>query len=253
MNWIKNNILSCISFALVIVTITIVLVASNYQKHKYGKQQATTRELTLGAISVAIAFILSFFGYTLPQGGTITPASVLPIMLYCHYFGLKKGSIVCICFTLLQFMQNPFLLTPFQVILDYFLPYFALIFTAIIPFNRDKYSMLKNENKNTMPAHLGYIIGSVFYVVVRYVSHVLSGAIFFGEYAWDGWQAWPYSIVYNSFSIVDSAIAITIGIILFANKAFDTFMAKTLYANQKTDCATKDDKRTTPSTNEWQR
>lgn len=240
MEWFKENWLVLLSIAIVVIGVVAVFaVARAFNKN--GKQKSATRDLTFGAVCIAASFALSFFGYELPQGGTITPASVLPIMLYCHYQGIRKSLPVCIAFTLLQFMQNPYILHPFQVILDYFIPYLALILVSVFPFRRDKYNALLSENKSTMPSHVGMFIGAAMYIVVRYTSHVLSGAIFFKEYAWEGWGAWGYSFVYNLFSVADAAIAVAIGAALFANKAFDAFMAKSFHAEKRSDASAKDD------------
>ncbi len=240
MEWFKENWLVLLSIFIVIVGVIVAFAVSS-ALNKKAAQKSTTRDLTFGAVCIAASFSLSFFGYELPQGGTITPASVLPIMLYCHYQGFKKSLPVCIAFTLLQFMQNPYLLHPFQVILDYFIPYLALILLSVFPFRRDKYNALLSENKSTMPSHIGLFIGAVMYIVVRYTSHVLSGAIFFKEYAWEGWGAWSYSFVYNLFAVADAAIAVAAGAALLANKAFDTFMAKSFHAEKCTDACAKDD------------
>ncbi len=239
--WLTENWLVLLSFAIVVVAVVVVLVISHAQSKRYGSAKPTTRDVTFGAICVASAFALSFFGYSLPQGGTITLASVLPIMLYCHYLGIGKSTIVCIAFTLLQFMQNPYILTPFQVILDYFLPYLSLIFVALIPFDKNKHDSLLEENVSTHGAHYGFYIGAGIYTVVRYVSHVLSGAIFFAEYAWAGWGAWPYSLVYNLSAIVDAAIAVGVGAALFSNQAFNGFMAKSFNAIQKSNASAEND------------
>ncbi len=243
MEWFKENWLIVLSILVVVVGVIVAFVVTNALNKKSG-QKSSTRDLTFGAVCIAASFALSFFGYELPQGGTITPASVLPIMLYCHYSGFKKSLPVCLAFTLLQFMQKPYILHPFQVILDYFIPYLALIFVSVIPFNREKYSLLKAENKSTMPSHAGLFIGAALYIVVRYTSHVLSGAIFFSEYAWEGWGAWGYSFVYNLFSVADVAIAVAVGAALLANKAFDTFMASSFNGKNKADGSAKNDQGT---------
>ncbi len=233
MNWFKENWLIFLSVLLVVAAVVVITIIASTEKKRFGTTKTSTRDVTYAAICIAASFALSFFGYSLPQGGTITPASVLPVMIYCHYYGTRKGFIVCVAFTLLQFMQNPYIMTPFQVILDYFLPYLAIIFSAVIPFNREKHDSLLKEGKHTMSAHLGFFIGAAIYTVVRYTSHVLSGAIFFGEYAWAGWNAWPYSMVYNLFIIVDTAIAVGVGAALFANKAFNSFLTKSFNAEKK--------------------
>ena len=51
----------------------------------------------------------------------------------------------------------------------------------------------------------GYLIG----VLGRFVFSVLSGWIFFGMYAWEGWAPLPYSLAYNAIYIFSEA-AVTI-------------------------------------------
>ncbi len=241
MEWFKDNWMTLLALGIVIVGVAVVMIVAHVLAKKDENTRTSTRDITFGAVCLATSFVLSLFGFELPQGGKITPASVLPVMLYCHYCGLKKSSVVVIAFTLLQFMQNPYILTPFQVILDYFVPYLALIFVAMIPFNRDKYAELAGLGKSTMRSHAGFYIGAGAYIIVRYVSHVLSGAIFFAEYAWAGWGAWPYSIVYNLFSVLDMAIAVGIGAALFSYNAFNTLMVKSFNAKKNADTAAKND------------
>lgn len=231
MVWLEENGV-WLSVVIVTVAIVAIFVASLIQKKKYGSRKSTTKELAMGAVCLATSFALSFFGYKLPQEGTITPASVLPVMLYCHYCGIGKSIIICVAYSLLQFMQSPYILTPVQVILDYFLPYLALILVAVIPFNSKKHHSLLREGKKTFSAHWGFFVGAILYVLVRYTSHVLSGAIFFGEYAWAGWEAWPYSLVYNLFSVIDAGIAIGAGSALFSNETFNAYMAKSFNAKE---------------------
>lgn len=52
----------------------------------------------------------------------------------------------------------------------------------------------------------GLVKGYLFGVFGRYVFAVISGWIFFGEYAWDGWGALPYSLVYNGCYIFAEAV-----------------------------------------------
>ena len=238
-NWWKDN--KFIVFALIIVAVLVAAVfIFNYILKKNNKSTATannkfsTKDLTVGAVCLALSFCLSCFGYKMPQGGTITPSAILPIALYCYYFGFGKGCIVTIAYTLLQFMQNPYILTPAQVFLDYFAPYLALCATGIFSFNINKYKNAMQKDK-PLSAHGGLFGGIGIYIAIRYLSHVLSGAIFFGEYAWEGWAAWPYSIVYNSYVLIDTLIVVLVAIALLSNKAFNKYMASNINTEQKTD------------------
>ena len=40
-------------------------------------------------------------------------------------------------------------------------------------------------------------LGCLFAVILKQTAHILSGCVFFAEYAWDGWNPIAYSIIYN--------------------------------------------------------
>ena len=70
-----------------------------------------TRETILatacGGMAIALSTILSMFTiYRMPQGGTITPASMLPIIFCALAFG--PLGIVSPCTCMLQFIIAPF-------------------------------------------------------------------------------------------------------------------------------------------------
>ena len=96
----------------------------------------------------------------------------------------------------LQLLFNPYVLFPMQLVLDYILAFGALGLSGL--FAGAKRGLLK-----------GYLVG----IFGRYVFTVLSGWIFFAEYAWEGWHPLPYSLVYNGIYIFAEG-AITCAVIL---------------------------------------
>ena len=61
-----------------ILVVAGVLLALNAKKIRWH-----SRSLSMGAMCVAIAFVLSCIRlYRMPQGGSITPASMLPLILH---------------------------------------------------------------------------------------------------------------------------------------------------------------------------
>ena len=53
----------------------------------------------------------------------------------------------------------------------------------------------------------GYLLG----IVGRYVFAVLSGWLFFGEYAWEGWNPLLYSLAYNgAYIFAEGAVTVVI-------------------------------------------
>jgi len=173
---------------------------------------ASTRELTFAATCIALSFALSYVKlFPMPQGGSVTLASTLPLAVYCFYFGFKKGLLSTFIYSLLQMMQDPWLFNPWQILLDYTVAFSVIAVVGL--FSRTRAKLGK----------WGLLIGLVIYAVVRYACHVTSGAIFFAEYA--GTQnPWIYSLGYNSFVFVDLAISVAVGMLLFSSRAFVRYL-----------------------------
>lgn len=182
-----------------------------------AKTSFSTKETAFAAVSLALSYALSFIKiYSMPQGGSITPASILPLLIFAFYFGWKKGLIVGIIYSILQLMQNPQIYHPLQVLLDY-----PLAFSAIFVVG-----FFKPLGK------AGFYVGATIYGLIRYLCHVLSGAIFFGMWAWEGWNPWLYSLVYNTTALVELAFTLIISVLLFASNNF-TNQLESFIANSK--------------------
>ncbi|MDE6398452.1 MAG: energy-coupled thiamine transporter ThiT, partial [Clostridiales bacterium] len=183
----------CLFVALIAGTLIAYFVL-----RKKGKTNVIrTRDITYGAICLASSYALSFLGVGMPYGGTVTFASVLPVMIYCYYFGFFKGLVVTAAYTVLQFFQSPSIVHPMSAVLDYVIPYLALIFLGIFSYRQARFNKTVAANKHPLCAHIPFFIGIACYFAVRYISHVLSGVLFWGDYiAWDGWwqnHLWAYS------------------------------------------------------------
>ena len=101
-----------------IVLVLILVVAATVFSKRNGP--FTTREMAYAAISVALSFALSYVKFfALPQGGSVTLASMLPLMLFSYMFGIRKGIIVGAIYGVLQAIQDPWIIHPAQFFLDY--------------------------------------------------------------------------------------------------------------------------------------
>ena len=171
-----------------------------------------TRAIVYGAIAIAMSFALSYARFVkLPQGGSVTFASLLPLMIYCAMFGTRRGVMVCLIYGFLQALQDTYIIHPLQFLLDYPLA-FGMISASGIFFER---TPLK---KNKLAA---FIVGAVIAVVLRYACHICSGTFAFGADAPDTASSFfAYSAAYNSFTMVDLAIDLAAGILLFLSRAF---------------------------------
>jgi thiamine transporter len=164
-------------------------------------EKFTPRMLATGAICMAVAFILSFITlYRMPQGGSITPASMLPIIAFSYAFGAPAGIVVGIAYGLLQLTQGVYIVHPVQFLFDYILP-FAFLGLA---------GLFKKKN---------LILAIVVACLLRFASHFVSGMVFWGEYAPAGQSVWLYSLIYNgSYMLPETVVCLVVAVIPAMNK-----------------------------------
>lgn len=171
--------------ALVILGVVLFFVTRNSKKW-------TTRMLANAALCIALAFVLSYIRlYKLPQGGSITLASMLPIFLFAYAYGVAPGMLVGAAYGILQFIQDAYFVHPVELLLDYPLAFALLGLAGLASRFSDKWGMIP-----------GIILGTFG----RFVCAFLSGVIFFGMYAPEGQSVLVYSAVYNGFYLIPEAI-----------------------------------------------
>ena len=183
------------------------------------KKSFDTRCIAFAGVAVALSFALSFIKlFEMPQGGSITLVSMLPIMLFSYVYGAKKGVLVGFLYGLLQAVQDPFIIHPAQFLLDYPIAFALTGFAGSLTHFKvlDKLPQVK------------FAIGAVIGSALRFFAHVLSGVFAFGAYATDlgVTNFWAYSTAYNSFVFIDIILVIVVGVILFSSKAFNREMNK---------------------------
>lgn len=181
-----------------------------------------TRALTYGAICVASAFALSYVKFfSLPQGGSVTFASMLPIILYSYMFGTRKGLVVGVVYGMLQFIQSPQFYQPVQVLLDYPIAFGALGVAGIarkIPF---------------VKGHIlaEFTVGALIAGLLRYFTHVVSGYYVFSSWAMEGYSAAGWAFVYNAFVFADIAIVLAVGLVALSTKTVRRLIAEVRQPN----------------------
>ena len=127
--------------------------------------------------------------YEFPFGGAVTCFSMLFVCLAGYFYGPAVGVLTGVGYGILQFVLGPLVLFPIQVVVDYLLAFGALGLSGL--FARARNGLIK-----------GYIFG----ICGRYFFGVISGWLFFSEYAWEGWPALPYSLLYNAAYIFTEGI-----------------------------------------------
>ena len=164
------------------------------------KVKWNAKMLAYAALCIAVSFVLSYVRlFRMPQGGSITPASMLPVMLFAFAFGFGPGLVCSLAYGVLQMFQDMYIVGWVQATLDYVLAFGALSVVAL--FKKWK-------------SPLNFSVGVVVAGLLRVTCHVLSGVVYFAEYAPEGMNPLVYSLVYNLTSVgVDALICAAIAFI----------------------------------------
>ena len=175
------------------------------------------------ALLCAMSCVLSIFPKFkfLAQGGSITVCSMLPIILASYRRGIKWGLLTALAFALFQ------ILTGFQSAgIDLFTLLFGLAFDYIIAFTVLGFGGMFRGKLGSAAKEL--CLGGLIVMLARMISHIVSGAVLYGEYAdWFFGElgsfgasvlgkfsgaslAVVYSIIYNASYMIPEMIITTI-------------------------------------------
>ncbi|MBQ8764847.1 MAG: energy-coupled thiamine transporter ThiT [Clostridia bacterium] len=176
----------------------------------------TTKKLTTSALLVALATVLMWVSKLIPapwlQGGSVTIASMVPIIAVGIMFGTKWGLCSSLAYAILQMMfgfypppTQTFLNFVLVILLDYIIAFGGLGLSGIV-FNL--------SGKKAFSAGL-----SAFTVtLLRYICHILSGILIWGVYA-EGQSVLIYSLVYNgTYMIPEIIISTVVTTLIFKSK-----------------------------------
>ncbi len=151
-----------------------------------------TRRLTESAVMIALAAVLSMIQlFPMPQGGTVTPASMVPIILISFKYNVRWAIIVSVVYAgiqmLLGFYAPPtpdFINFILVILLDYVIAFGVLGLAGT--FGR----AFKNPT-------VQIIFGTTVVICLRFLCHFASGILIWSSYAPEGQPVWLYSLGYN--------------------------------------------------------
>ncbi|HJD40352.1 MAG TPA: energy-coupled thiamine transporter ThiT [Candidatus Blautia stercoripullorum] len=194
----------CIAAGIILFAAALIFAGRISEKKKMG-----TRQLVFCAMAMALAFITSYLKlFNMPWGGSVTLCSMLFIVLVANWYGPKTGVLVGLAYGILQFIQEPYVLSFFQVCCDYILAFAALGVAGF--FAKSKHGLLK-----------GYIAA----VVARGAFHALGGYLYWMDYMPDNFPkalTSVYPIVYNySYLLAEGIITVIIISIPAVSKALN--------------------------------
>ena len=177
------------------------------------KQNSVVR-LTESALMIAFATVLSLVKLIeLPYGGSITAASMLPILLIAYRYGTRWGLFTGLVHGLLQLflgikniMGVSFGSVVAILLLDYLVAFAVLGFGGV-------FRPLFKRQSDALAA------GALLGCALRYLCHVISGCTVWAEYNYTSLPTVAYSAVYNATymlpeTIVTLLAAVTVGSLL---------------------------------------
>jgi thiamine transporter len=172
-----------------------------------SKRVFSTKIIAEIVVFVALATVLSHIKiFSLPQGGSVTAGSMVPILWLALRRGPKIGLFSATVYGLVQFAVDiPYIAHPLQVVLDYPIAFGMLGLAGFF------------QNRPFLGVNLG-IIG-------RFLAHFISGFIFWAMYAPEGMNPVVYSALYNgSYMLPELAISIYIVYLLQESKVLKIYL-----------------------------
>lgn len=148
----------------------------------------STHALVSVSLLVAMAAVLhQIILFHMPQGGSVTAGCMVPLLLVSYRYGVRTGVLAGILYGVINFIQEPFVVHPIQVLFDYPLPFICLALAGI---------KIRDS----------FVVGTALGFVGRFLCHVISGVVFFADYAPEGTSPLMYSIVFNASYLIPDII-----------------------------------------------
>lgn len=172
--------------------------------------------LTECAVMLALSFALSYAKiFEMPMGGSVTIASMLPVMLISIKYGIGAGLSTSFLYSLTQLLQAvasanvfPYCETPATLVI-------CILFDYIVPFTILGLAGLPKTLKITKNTEINVYIGIVSVVILRFLCHFITGVAIWGQWAPDGMGKYLYSFLYNGgFLSVDFLICIVCAVLM---------------------------------------
>lgn len=163
--------------------------------------------LVEAGVMIALAFILNNIKlFKMPRGGSITAGGYVPLLIFALRHGTVPGLITGAVYGVLDYLIDPFMLTPVQVILDYPLAYSMLGLAGLAQNNGF------NNKINTIKTIAAILLANI----MRMFMAILSGVVFFGSSLPENLNPWWASFLYNfSYVAPNTIIAIILILILY--------------------------------------
>ncbi|MBC7088270.1 MAG: energy-coupled thiamine transporter ThiT [Tissierellales bacterium] len=167
------------------------------------KRKTNVLMLAEAGMMIALSVLLGYIElYRMPNGGSVSAGKMIPIIIYSIRWGLIPGITVGAIYGVLDFILKPFFFHPLQFLLDYPLA-FGILGLAGLATTR-----IRNNG-----SYIQMILWTTLAVFGRLVFHVISGVVFFSEFA-GAQNPIIYSLIYNATYLIPELVISLIVLII---------------------------------------
>ena len=171
-----------------------------------------TKKLVMCAVMTALSTVLCIYTvYRLPNGGGVTFASMVPIIMISLLYGAKYGIVSGVIYSLVQGVMG-FYAPPVQNFSSFLI---VILFDYLIAFTvlgcADLFWKLFKRVKWAIP------LCGTFTVFLRFLCHLVSGVAIWSAYAPEGQSPFAYSLVYNASYMIPEMIITAIVLVSLSN------------------------------------
>ena len=201
-----TNVVKWISVVGVLLVLGVIALIGFLQNGK----RFDSKKIAFAGICVSMSFTLAVIKVSPVQyGGSITLASFVPILVFAYVYGLADGLLIGLIHGLLNFIEDPYILTPATLFFDYLLAFMSVGVMGL-------FGKLQRKERGCTPI----VLGCVAVFSLRFISHLLSGMVFFAQDAvWVSFPSWAmsnafiYSFIYQCIYVPADALIATLVLI----------------------------------------
>lgn len=184
------------------------------------KNSETLNRMVTSAVMLALASVLSLIKiWQMPLGGTVTLLSMLPIVVLSIRYGIKWGFFCSFIYSLIQISLS------FAELMSWGMSVYVwigcIVFDYIFAYGILGISGIFRKHKTA-----GICGGIALALTLRFISHFISGTIFFTSWCPDSWNVYLYSLCYNgAYMLPEMTFTMIAAIILFKTPSFKKIIA----------------------------
>ncbi|MBR3988155.1 MAG: energy-coupled thiamine transporter ThiT [Clostridia bacterium] len=178
----------------------------NQTKKKRGLMIAESAIML--ALGTALSLVTFFH---LPAGGSVTPFSMLPVLIIAYRYGMKWGFGVGAIYGLIQMVLG---MSALSYATNAVAAICIILFDYVVAFGVLGFGGLFRKLNNQA---VGFSLGVIIACVLRFLCHFITGITVWADYAEGVWGVVIYSLTYNgSYMLPELVITTAVGALLMS-------------------------------------